>query len=108
MDKLRKPWQTAAAMSFSFTLASFAAFALILLGFSTQAVKLAQHSVSLADTYEVRTALEMYDNEHNGYPTSLAELVPEYLTVPKGVDLKTFSYSQTAGGAAYSLNASDR
>ena len=109
MDKLQKSWQNAAAMSSSFTLGTFAAFTLILLGFSTQAVQLAHRSVALADTYEVRTALEMYASEHgNAYPTRLADLVPQYLTVPQGAGLNMLAYSQAAGGATYSLDINAR
>ena len=96
-------------MSLSFTLGTFAAFALILLGFSSQAVQLAHRSIALADTYEVRTALETYASEHgDAYPANLSDLAPQYLTLPRGVDLTTFSYSQAAGGATYSLDIAER
>ena len=90
-------------MSSSFILTAYAAFALLLLGFSTETMKLAHGSIKLFDAYEIRTALELYDNEHGVYPRALADLEPMYLEAPEGKDLTAFKYSQLAGGASYSL-----
>jgi hypothetical protein len=62
---------------------------------------------------EFATAMELYYNDNNGYPATLAALAPNYVGVipsaPTPVDgncstsQNTFTYSQLTSGASYSL-----
>lgn len=90
-------------MKLSFVLASYAAFAALLLGFSGKATDMAKGTVALASAHEIQNALELYNLEHGEYPRELSELVPQYLTVPENGSLDTVRYAQTASGATYSL-----
>ncbi|HEY4521370.1 MAG TPA: hypothetical protein VJL57_03165 [Candidatus Paceibacterota bacterium] len=90
-------------MKISFVLGTYVAFTALLLGFSGEAIQMAHQTVTLANAHEVRTALEIYNNEHGKYPTDLFDLVPQYLETQSSSDISNLQYAQIAGGATYSL-----
>ena len=90
-------------MKLSFQIGAYALFALLLLGFSTEAIEMAQKSMLLANAHQIRTALELYHLDHHAYPDSLEDLIPNYLEVPESADIKKLKYAQAAAGASYSL-----
>jgi len=105
LDSEVRLWHNAASMSWTFHLAAYAAFGLIMLGFSTYAVDLAHKSMLLANAHQVRTSLELYYYDHDAYPATLSDLVPQYLEVPAGAEIQRLKYAQTAAGASYNLEA---
>lgn len=78
----------------------------IVVAILTQARADSRDSKRLADIKEIQKALELYYDEASGYPATLNELVPEYLTAsaqdPAGTP---YYYDQTSGGASYHIGA---
>ena len=95
-------------MSISFTVTTYAVFALLLLGFIGEAKHMAHDTAVMADSHEVRTALEVYNIEHGEYPATIDDLIPGYLSTPSNDDLNHLKYAQVAGGATYSLSIANQ
>jgi prepilin-type N-terminal cleavage/methylation domain-containing protein len=61
----------------------------------------------VADLKEVTTALQLYYDTHNTYPTVLSDLVPTYIVIePKDpVGQQSYYYDVLGGGSGYHLGA---
>lgn len=70
-------------------------------------------SARVTNVKQMQTALELYYNDNNGYPSALTGLVPTYMaaipTAPTPVDgtctalQNTYTYTQVSSGASYTL-----